>query len=92
MKGNKMKINPNEPVFREKVKNALKNQEVTIDFTKSDGSSRKLRCTLLESAIPISKQPKNHLEFENSEVQRVFDIDAGDWRSFKWSSVNQVAL
>ena len=57
-----------------------------ITFTKKDGTERVMRCTLMESALPprdSDAQEKPH----SPDVQPVWDIEAGGWRSFRWDSV-----
>lgn len=66
---------------------SLRNFPVTlITFTKKDGTERKMRCTLQESALPAREgdaQAKPH----SPDVQPVWDLEAGAWRSFRWDSV-----
>ena len=65
---------------------------VTVVFTKKDGTERAMLCTLIESKIPGDKQPKTPTEVGSTTGQavRVFDIDKGEWRSFRWDSVKTV--
>jgi hypothetical protein len=67
---------------------------VCVTFTKKDGSERKMQCTLIEGRIPTDKRPKGINESENSSTAgsavRVFDTEVGEWRSFRWDSVNKV--
>lgn len=69
---------------------AVKN--LCITFTKADGTNRDLRCTLVESAIPTDKAPKGTGREAPSTTQRVFDLDKGEWRSFKWDTVTKVGF
>ena len=64
-------------------------KDLRITFIKSDGTQRAIRCTLVESLIPKDKKPKAPGS-SSTDVQRVFDLDKGEWRSFKWASVKQV--
>jgi hypothetical protein len=65
---------------------------VNVVFTKKDGTERAMLCTLIESKIPGDKQPKTPTEVASTAGQavRVFDIDKGEWRSFRWDSVKTV--
>ena len=67
---------------------------VCVTFTKKDGSERKMRCTLSEARIPTDKRPKSQSESQDSSATgsavRVFDIEVGEWRSFRWDSVTQI--
>lgn len=67
---------------------------VRVTFTKKDGSERIMSCTLSESRIPTDKLPKSGSESENSSTSgsavRVFDLEKGEWRSFRWDSVTKV--
>ena len=77
-------------IGREELKNKLLNGIVALEFTKSDGSDRKMCCTLLESEIPQEKKPKNTGKRENAKVLSVFDLEKQDWRSFKMESLKSV--
>ena len=75
---------------RDWLKSMLKSQEVTISFTKKDGTERKMLCTLSESKIPTEKAPKNTGKAKSEDALAVFDVEKQDWRSFRWDSVTRV--
>lgn len=88
-----MKYDTTDPEFSTWVKGLLHDQHVKnvrIVFTKSDSTEREMRCTLIESAIPTDKIPKGTGSEAIATTQRVFDLDKGEWRSFKWDSVKRV--
>ena len=65
----------------------LKTNKVQVIFTKSDGTERTMNCTLLEDiAIPYEKKT-DKVKKENFDVIPCWDIDKGEWRSFKISSL-----
>jgi hypothetical protein len=70
---------------------ALKNHECTVTFTKVNGETRVMPCTLKEDIIPIppadvaSKSVvKRH---ENQNVVSVWCLDKREWRSFRVDNV-----
>lgn len=65
----------------------LRQGNVTVEFKKSDGSIRKMFCTLKENKIPVEKSPKNSGRKQNDEILAVFDVEKQDWRSFRWDSI-----
>ena len=65
-------------------------QDLRITFTKSDGTERVMHATLAEGKIPQDKQPKGAGRNVAKEAQPVFDIDIGEWRSFRWDAVKYV--
>lgn len=73
--------------FRDQVRAALQKGEVAVTFTKADGSQRVLRGTTSLTYIPASQHPKG-TKPENPEVQPVWDLDKGEWRSFRWDRVS----
>ena len=75
---------------RDWMKALLKSQEVTISFTKKDGTKRKMFCTLAESKIPEEKMPKNSGKSVSDDALAVFDIEKEAWRSFRWDSVTKI--
>lgn len=63
----------------------------TVNFTKTNGENRTMVCTLNLDQIPGDKIPTDgqppHRQ-PDSDVQRVFDLEIGEWRSFRFDSVN----
>jgi len=67
------------------------NADVLIEFTKVDGSTRKMHCTLMADKLPervivegAEEKPKRKV---NPEIIRVWDLEKEAWRSFKVHSV-----
>lgn len=75
------------------LKALLRENAVTIVFTKKDGTDRELLCTLSEDKIPQEFAPKseNSLDRARSEdALAVYDLEKGDWRSFRYDSVKEI--
>ena len=72
----------------------LKVTDMTITFTKKDGTVRVMKCTLKPDAIPVvevkplaeGKTPRK----ESTTSMRVFDLEKNEWRSFTTQSVTRV--
>lgn len=61
----------------------------TVKFTKVNGDSRTMRCTLNASVSNIPEVPLSESAGPvNPDVVKVWDVDANGWRSFKVESVN----
>jgi len=98
--------------IRSWVKNLLANSEVTVQFVKSDGTTRDMRCTLDSSRIPsappkpvpedivsssamnidgltVTKSKKPRKE-PDPVTQRVYDLDQGAWRSFRYDRLKKI--
>lgn len=58
-----------------------------ITFTKKDGTERTLVGTLLSDLIPLDHHPKGNDRVHSTDVQPVYEVDLGQWRSFRWDSV-----
>jgi hypothetical protein len=76
----------------------LKNGVVTVVFEKADGTERTMRATLSDLYVP-QVEPAMLSEYDgqvpkgrqlNDNVQAVWDIDSGGWRSFRYDSVKQL--
>jgi len=86
--------------FKQTLKEMLHgNEEVTVKFTKKDGSDRTMLCTLNEQKIPFDKLPKLKETTEETpavasvvDAVRVFDIEKQEWRSFRFDSIKSVKL
>jgi len=82
--------NVNLDLLKENLLEKLRTDEATVKFTKADGTERIMRCTLVESKIPADKRPKSTEAQTTSTVGsavRVFDLDKGEWRSFRLMSL-----
>lgn len=76
---------------REWIRGVLRmHEDVTITFTKKDGTERVMKCTLLENLIPADKTPKGSTKAQPTESLAVFDKEANDWRSFRFDSIKKV--
>ena len=72
------------------IKTKLRSGNCTVVFTKSDGTERKMLCTLQESTIPAAEPKKtDRIKKENDNALAVWDLEANGWRSFRFDSVTQ---
>ena len=69
---------------RETLIKNLQKKTMRITFTKLNGEERVMDCSLQEHIIPPT-DAKNRKE--NEEVLPVFDINKGEWRSFRIDSI-----
>jgi hypothetical protein len=81
-----------KPWDTDAIKEKLRETICQVTFTKVDGSVRVMKCTLNESMIPSIEQDnvgEKKKRPENPDIQRVYDVEAKGWRSFKWNSLTQ---
>ena len=91
--------------IREWVRGLLTNSEVTVTFTKADGTDREMLCTLDNSRIPVSvakpvstTAPVDGIVRESRKPRkepdphsiRVFDVEKQEWRSFRFDRLRKV--
>ena len=77
--------------FTEWLKGMLAVSEGVVTFTKSDGTERVMKCTLVPDQLPkveIKEDAKPRKESTTS--MRVFDLEKSEWRSFTIKKVKQV--
>mgnify|MGYP003334777195 FL=1 len=79
------------------LKEQLKNGVVTVVFEKKDGTERTMRATLSDMYVPqvlseYDGQEAKPAKQLNDNVQAVWDIDSGGWRSFRLDSVKQLIV
>lgn len=75
------------PTMKAMILHSLRSHpKVKITFTKKDGTKRVMNCTLSESVLP-ARDPDSETKPHSPDVQPVWDLDAGGWRSFRWDSV-----
>ena len=91
----------NKHIIRDWVKSLLHVTEVTVEFTKADGTVREMRCTLNPDKLPpvptptgpvdgIVKESKQR-KAPDPESIRVFDLDKNEWRSFRFDRLQKVS-
>ena len=78
------------PEGKEWIRGMLRNEIVTVTFEKLDGTTREMRCTLIESKIPDEMKPKNSGKAQSDESIAVFDLEKQAWRSFRYDSVRRI--
>jgi len=87
------------------VKQLLTNSEVTVTFTKADGTDRDMLCTLDHSRIPVSiakpvsttapvdgivRESKKPRKEPDPHSIRVYDLEKQEWRSFRFERLKKV--
>jgi hypothetical protein len=70
----------------------LKNNVMTVTFTKVDGTERTMRCTLLPEYLPPETGNKQLLTEGARNNLSVWDVKAGGWRSFRVDSVKNIRI
>lgn len=79
------------PEFKEWMLEHLAESEVTVTFTKKDGSNRVMRCTRNVATIPVEHAPKNEKATAvKTDAIAAFDLDINEWRSFNLSAVTRI--
>lgn len=78
-------------LFFDRIKEMLRNQELTITFTKKDGTERVMRCTLDPNKLPVQENTESNTKRKiNTDTMSVFDLDVQGWRSFTKKSVKSI--
>ena len=76
---------------REDLINQLKISEVTINFTKKDGTERVLVGTLDPSRLPVRESTESKERKETTtDAVAVYDMENQGWRSFNFANVNSI--
>lgn len=78
--------------MKEEILVSLHAGAVEVTFEKKDGTERVMKCTLVMDDIPEEKQPKGTGSPSTPEVQKVFDLEKQEWRSFRWGSVKNFSV
>ena len=78
-------------IFRDWVTGILREQDVTVDFEKTNGEFRSMTCTLHESRLPPAVN-KTAQKKANPEVCTVWDCNQDAWRSFRWDRIKRIAF
>lgn len=74
-------------IDRELIDSLLKTQDIEVIFKKSDGSERRMKCTLRSDSIVPYEKTTERTKQPNEDIVAVWDLDRKAWRSFKMSTV-----
>ena len=75
--------------LRSWVNAVLLETEITVDFVKTNGIQRSMRCTLSET-LGAQRSAKTSERKHNPEVCVVWDTEQSAWRSFRWDRVQRI--
>jgi hypothetical protein len=82
-------------LFKKWLRSCLKEGNVTVVFTKKDGTERVMKCTTNPTYV-MFKDPSllesKKTRTVNEEVMPVFDVEQNSWKSFRWDSVKSVQI
>lgn len=84
-----------EPMLHTWLKSMLSIGEVTVTFTKVDGTERVMRCTLEADKLPpvvVKEDAKPRKETTSTKALRVFDVEKKEWRSFTIKNIKRIEL
>lgn len=76
--------------FRDWLKSVLTTEDVSVIFTKRDGTERVMKATLKEGAIPVTEKKTDRTRAPNDDVISVVDTEIGEWRSIRYDSIKEV--
>ena len=91
--------------IRDWVRGLLSNSEISVTFTKADGTDREMLCTLDGSKIPtkplsptnstvpvdgIVRESKRPRKEPDPHSIRVYDLEKQEWRSFRFDRLKKV--
>ena len=74
------------------IKDLLHTGPCMVQFTKVDGTTRHMKCTLAEELIPASTEEKktDRVKKENPDVLAVWDLEKAGWRSFRLDTLLEI--
>lgn len=75
------------------LKGILESGEITVIFTKKDGTDRTMRCTRSTELIPVrTEQSEKVVRKINEDVLPVYDLDDNHWKSFRYDSIKEIVF
>ncbi len=79
---------------KENLTDMLRNNVVTVTFTKVNGEERVMRCTLMSEYVPNAPSNNGQVLIQESESKAVsvWDMEANGWRSFRVDSVKNISM
>jgi hypothetical protein len=79
---------------KENLIDMLRNNIVTVTFTKVDGTERTMKCTLMAEYVPNAPTNNGQVLLQESESKAVsvWDTEVNGWRSFRVDSVKSISM
>lgn len=79
---------------KENLTDMLRNNIVTVTFTKVNGEERVMKCTLMSEYVPNAPSNNGQVLLQESESKAVsvWDTEANGWRSFRVDSVKSISM
>ena len=79
---------------KENLIDMLRNNVVTVTFTKVNGEERTMKCTLMAEYVPNAPTNNGQVLLQESAAKTVsvWDTEANGWRSFRVDSVKNISM
>lgn len=81
-----------QEIYREWLQGVLREHTVDLTFRKKDDTMREMKCTLIESMLPVIEKKTDRIRKENKDVLSVFDLEKNEWRSFRYDSIEALSF
>lgn len=81
-----------DPLAREWLRDMLKVGPARITFQKTDGTLREMNCTLEPEVVVPYEKKSTRTKTLSTETLAVWDIDKGEWRSFRYDSITTITI
>lgn len=85
-----MPVDTSDPIFKDWLKDLLLAEDCTIEFVKTDGTIREMKCTLRHEVVQPYVKKSDRKFTPNSDVIRVWDLDKSDWRSIRYETIKVI--
>jgi hypothetical protein len=72
---------------KESIRSQLLQSTMSIEFIKTDGTVRKMLCTLQESIVLPYEKKTDRVKPEHNSIISVWDIENEGWRSFVFERI-----
>lgn len=79
--------------LHKEIQDLLWEHQCEVTFTKVNGETRVMPCTLMKDALPARDAATLHETREyNPSVLKVWCLDKSEWRSFKIANVKRIKI
>ena len=81
-------------ITKDNLLDMLRNNIVTVTFTKVNGEERTMKCTLMSEYVPNAPTNNGQVLLQESESKAVsvWDTEMNGWRSFRVDSVKSISM
>jgi len=79
-----------DTLSKSNIKNMLNTGIINVKFTKTNGSERLMKCTLIKEIVKEYEKKTEKTRPVSEDILSVWDVEKDGWRSFRYDSIIEI--